>query len=137
MNAHQIATKLWWDGARSRFDLVVCAVTIDEGAAGDPDVARKRRALIADLPAVPVTPTARDLARSLITDSVLPARALADALHLAVAAVNGIEYLGTWNLRHLAGAVTRRRLENALRDRGYDAPTICTPEELLAEPEES
>ena len=59
VNAHQIATKLWWGGARSRFDLVVSAVTIDAPAAGDPDVARKRLALIADVPAVPVTPTPR------------------------------------------------------------------------------
>lgn len=62
---------------------------------------------------------------------------MADALHVAAAAVNGVEYLVTWNLRHLAGAVIRRRLKNPLRDRGHDPPTICTPEELLGEPEES
>lgn len=137
VNAHQIVTKLWWERARERFDLVVSAVTIDEAGAGDPDVARRRLALITGLPAVPVTLDVRNLARSLIDGGVLPAKALADALHLAAAAVNKVEYLVTWNLRHLAGAVTRRRLENALRDRGYEPPTICTPEELLSEPEDS
>jgi len=66
----------------------------------------------------------RELARALINSGALPPKALADALHVAAAAVNGVEYLVTWNLRHLAGAVIRRRLENALRDRGYDPPTI-------------
>lgn len=101
-------------------------------------VARPSRdvAVNAQLPAVPVSDAVRDLARSLIDGGVLPAKALADALHVAAAAVNRVEYLVTWNLKHLAGAVTRRRLENALRDRGYDPPTICTPEELISDPEE-
>jgi hypothetical protein len=113
--------------------LVVSAVTIREAGAGDPEMARRRLALIAGFPAVPINADVSDLAHSLIGTGALPAKALADALHLAAAAVNGIEFLVTWNLKHLAGAVTRRRLENALRDRGYEPPTICTPEELLSD----
>jgi hypothetical protein len=135
VNAHQIVTKLWWDRAPERFELVVSAVTIEEAGAGDAELARRRLALIAGLPAVPVTQRVRDLARSLIDGAIVPAKALADALHLAAATENHIEYQVTWNLKHLAGAVTRRRIENALRDRGYEPPTICTPEELLSEPE--
>ena len=137
VNAHQVVTKLWWERAPARFDLVVSAITVDEAAAGDPQVARQRLALIEGIPAVPITPAARDLAASLIAAGAVPPKALADALHLAIAAVNKVEYLVTWNLKHLAGAVIRRRLENALRERGYDPPTICTPEELVSEPEES
>lgn len=137
VNAHQVVTKLWWQQAHTRFELVVSAVTLDEAAAGDPDAARARMSLVAGLPAVPVTPEVRDLARSLISGGIIPAKALADALHVAAAAVNRLEYLVTWNLKHLAGAIVRRRLENGLRERGYESPTICTPEELLAEPEES
>ena len=136
VNAHQVVTKLCWERAHDRFDLVISAVTIDEAGAGDPEVAQRRLELIAALPAVPITPAGRDLARSLIDSGALPAKALADALHLAAAAVHQVEYLVTWNLKHLAGAVTRRRLENAIRERGYEPPTICTPEELLSELEE-
>jgi hypothetical protein len=134
--AHQQVTRLWWDEAPARFELVVSAVTLDEAAAGDPVLARARSALVSELSAVPVTTEARELARNLITDGVLPTKALADALHVAVAATNRVEYLVTWNLKHLAGAVIRRGLENALRKRGYEPPTICTPEELLPDPED-
>ncbi len=64
-------------------------------------------------------------------------RATLDALHLAVAAVGRADYLATWNMRHLAWAVVRRRLEQALRSMGYDSPTVCTPEELLEPPSEA
>lgn len=137
VNAHQVAARLWWDSAREHFELVVSAVTLEEVSAGDPDMARARTQLVASLSAVPVTTEARELARSLIDEGPIPAKALADALHLAVAAVNRVEYLVTWNLRHLAGAVIRRSLENALRRRGYEPPTICTPEELLGDPEDT
>lgn len=137
INAHQVLTKLWWERARIRFELVVSAVTLDEAAAGDPEMALARTTLVAGLPALPVTPDARELARSLVDAGVIPPKALADALHVAVASVNRVEYLVTWNLKHLAGAIARRRLENALRQRGFEPPTICTPEELLSEPEES
>jgi hypothetical protein len=137
VNAHQVLTKLWWERVQDRFDLVVSAVTIKEAGAGDSEMARRRLALIGGIPAVPITAEVSNLADSLIAMGALPAKALADALHLSAAAVNRVEYLVTWNLKHLAGAVTRRRLENALRDSGYEPPTICTPEELLSDTEES
>lgn len=56
-----------------------------------------------------------------------------DALHIAVAVVNGMDYLLTWNCTHLANATLRPRVEAACRDLGYEPPTICTPEELLGE----
>ena len=61
----------------------------------------------------------------------LPARAGADALHIALAAVHGMEYLLTWNLRHIANAEFRPRLEAACRARGYRPPVLCTPDELM------
>ena len=57
-----------------------------------------------------------------------------DAVHVAVAAVNGIDFLVTWNLRHLANAVRRGKIEETCRAAGTAPPIICTPEELL-EPE--
>jgi len=75
-----------------------------------------------------VTPEARTLAGELLRAGLLPPAAGADAL--AVAAAGRADYLATWNMRHLAGAVVRRRIESALRARGYDPPSICTPLEL-------
>jgi len=56
-----------------------------------------------------------------------------DALHLAVAAVNSVNYLLTWNSKHIANAAMRPRIEALCRQAGYEPPTICTPEELMEE----
>ena len=54
-----------------------------------------------------------------------------DAAHIAIAAANGVEYLVTWNFRHIANAVTRPRIESVCRQAGFESPVICTPEELM------
>jgi hypothetical protein len=72
-----------------------------------------------------------DLAKELIQAGALPAKAADDALHIAVAAMNGIPYLLTWNCRHLANATMRPVIEEICVGKGVKAPIICTPEELL------
>ena len=77
------------------------------------------------------SPQALDLAKELIQAGSLPAKAADDALHIAVAAMNGIPYLLTWNCRHLANATMRPVIEEVCERNGVKAPIICTPEELL------
>lgn len=132
--AHQRLTAEWWQATPTRFTLVASAVVTEEAAAGDPQVAATRLALLAGVPLLEVTPEALVLAAGLLRAGHLPPKANFDALHLAVAAVGRADYLVTWNMRHLAGAVVRRRLERALRAAGYEPPTLCTPEELLTAP---
>ena len=130
---HQVITADWWAAAPSRFELIASSVVVAEASAGDPDAAARRLALLAGLRRLPATPEARTLGRELLRAGLLPAKASVDALHVAVAAVGRADYLATWNMRHLAGAMVRRRIERELRARGYEAPTICTPEELTAD----
>ena len=61
---------------------------------------------------------------------LIPRKASEDALHIALATANGMDYLMTWNLRHIANAMTRSRIEALCRAEGYEPPVICTPEEL-------
>jgi hypothetical protein len=61
----------------------------------------------------------------------LPEKAGIDALHISVAAVNGIQYLLTWNCKHIANPSLRPAIERLCRDMGYEPPVICTPQELL------
>ena len=49
----------------------------------------------------------------------------------AIAVANGIEYLVTWNFRHIANAAMRARTESACREAGFEPPVICTPNELM------
>lgn len=128
--ARQQVTAEWWERAAEHFELVTSAVVVDEAGAGDPAMAARRLALLDGLRALPVTPDTRALAHDLLRAGALPAKALGDALHLAVAAVGRADFLATWNLRHLAGPTVRRRLERELLARGHEPPTLCTPEAL-------
>jgi len=128
--AHQQVTVDWWMNARPGFNAVVSELVIQEVAMGDPDSARRRMEAIADLPVLEMTEAGRELARALLDDLAVPPTAAADALHIAVAAENGADYLLTWNCRHIANAKIRALIERTLSMRGYDPPILCTPEEL-------
>ena len=71
------------------------------------------------------------LAADLLERGIFPANARADANHLAVATCAVVDYLLTWNYRHLANAQVLHRLENLLGGRGLHLPRVCTPEELM------
>ena len=128
--AHQQVTRGWW-AARARFDLYISQVVLDEAAAGDPEAAARRLAVVRGLPILEVTTAASEVAASFLRSGVLPANALIDAIHVATAAVHGIDYLLTWNCRHIANAAIRGKLERSCRMLGLQPPLICTPEELM------
>lgn len=63
----------------------------------------------------------------------IPPQAVRDAAHIAVAAVNSVDYLLTWNCKHLANAQIIRKISVVCNREGYNMPVICTPEELMGE----
>ena len=113
------------------FDLVASELVRREASVGDPQAVRDRLAILEGLPVLSVTQQADDLARALVSKGAVPSAEPEDALHIAIAVVNGIEYLVTWNLRHIANATMRSKIHGACTAEGYDPSTICTPEELL------
>lgn len=127
--AHQQITREWWSG-RGGFDLYSSRLVVRECEAGDPMAAADRLAALAGIPLLEQTQDAAVLSEALLRDVPLPERASADALHIAVAAVHGIDYLLTWNCAHLANVTLRPRIEAVCRALGYEPPLICTPEEL-------
>jgi predicted nucleic acid-binding protein len=131
--AHQQATAEWWAGGRHDFELYVSQLVLEEAAAGDADAAARRLGLIEGLDFLNLTEACLALAEKLVADGSVPAEAEADALHIAVAAVHGMDYLLTWNCRHIANAMMRTRIQRSCFEAGYDAPVVCTPEELLEE----
>jgi hypothetical protein len=78
-----------------------------------------------------VTEDAIVLAGDLIDGGGLPAKARLDALHVAMATVHGMDFLITWNCKHIANAATRYVIEDLCRAAGFEPPIICTPLELL------
>jgi hypothetical protein len=96
---HQQTTRRWWAN-RARWNLVVSSVVLQEALRGNHEYAVRRVDLLEGIPAVRVSAAARDLARELLERIPLPAKARVDAEHIATAAVTGLDYLATWNLKH-------------------------------------
>ena len=135
MAANQEATRNWWDEERVRFDLFVSQIVIQEASAGDAAAAQRRLESISGLAELPITDEVNLLAKELIDKTPLPEKAKLDALHIATATVNGMDYLLTWNCRHIANATLRNAMSQICQTAGYDLPVICTPIELIAETE--
>jgi len=120
----------WWETQRSKYDLVISGFVIAEARLGHPEAAERRLAAIMGLMELQATEEVRILGKQLVKRGALPEKAEIDAYHVAIAAVNGIEYLLTWNCTHIANAHTRPKIESACRALGYEPPIICTPNEL-------
>jgi hypothetical protein len=129
--AHQQITREWWDTRRHTFDLFVSQMVLDEASAGDPEAAAWRLAVLAPLPLLNPRAEGADLAQALLEQVLLPLGAAADALHIAIAVVNGMDYLLTWHCTHIANAALRSPIEAVCRRTGFAVPIICTPDELL------
>ena len=124
-------TKTWWEQRRNDFDLCIAEPVLRESARGDSDAADRRQRIPATLPLVSVTEPMLLLAKSFPSHFAMPANASDDALHVAIAAVHRVEYLLTWNCRHIANATMRPRLEALCQLEGYRCPIICTPPQLM------
>ena len=128
--AHQKLTLEWWQ-RRELFDLFASEAVLQEAAAGHPEPAGRRLSALEGCTIVAVDAQVATLARALLAAEALPAKALVDALHVAAAAVHGIDYLLTWNCKHIANAAARGTIEKTCRGAGFEPPAICTPEELM------
>jgi hypothetical protein len=131
--AHQEITRQWWLERRDRFDLFISQFVISEAGGGDREAAQERLRLLDGIAILEVSDKVTSLAELLIARSVVPPRAAADAAHIAVAAVHGMDFLMTWNCAHLANAMMVAQIAEACSAAGCTCPVICTPEALLEE----
>jgi hypothetical protein len=104
---------------------------MDEASAGDPTEVQKRMAVLSSLAVLEITEDAESLTEAILLSGVLPPQAVRDAAHVAVATVHTVDYLVTWNCKHLANAQIARRIAMVCQRLGYRMPVICTPEELM------
>lgn len=129
--AKQAATREWWDGGCSGLSLYTSFETIIEAGKGDERMAEDRLRLLQGIPILPLPDQAVGLVSKLINSGIVPAKAASDAVHIAVASANGIDYLVTWNFKHIANPFIRGRLRKAVGDAGFELPIMCSPDELL------
>lgn len=129
--ANQNTTLEWWENRRPDFELYISEFVLAEASQGHPEAAERRLQSMTDIDELETPAEVGDLALALIKAGSLPEKAELDALHIATAAVNGMDYLLTWNCKHIANAVMRPKVEAVCRDHGYEPPIICTPQELM------
>lgn len=123
---NQVVTRDWRRDAEERFELIVSALVLEEAGDGDPQVSRDRLAALEPLTVLDATDESITLA-----DALIQARAAQDAAHIAIAVVNGVEYLSTWNFRHIANPFAASKIEEACRAAGYEPAKSCTPRQLM------
>lgn len=129
--ANQGLTRDWWANERHKYDLFASAVVVKEARDGKPELAAARLELLNEVRLLEVTSDANELKDELLKQTALPRKAELDALHIAVAAVHGMDYLLSWNCKHIANAVTLPKVYAICRRSGYEPPFVCTPFELM------
>ncbi len=131
--AHQELTLEWWNQHRHRFDVFVSALVLEEAASGDPEMAARRLVELRGIPVLGLDEDARALAKRFLDSGLLPTKAVGDAIHVALATLHGMDYLLTWNCRHIANAEIVRGLVRLCAEAGYELPALCTPEQLMGD----
>jgi hypothetical protein len=131
--AWQEVTREWWDTQRPRFELFTSELVLAEASRGNPDAAQKRRQQLEGIPSLEVTNGVAELANRLVSEGAMPKEAADDAMHLALATVHEMDYLLTWNCRHLDNAERKPLLRSVCAIAGHRCPEICTPQELMGE----
>lgn len=133
--AHQKITKDWWRVRRTDFDLFISEFVIAEAAAGDQSAADDRLGILDGIPLLNASVEVDMLAKELIARKAVPEKAATDALHISIAAFHNIDYLLSWNCRHIANAEMQLPIQTVCVENGFSFPRICTPEELMGDSE--
>jgi hypothetical protein len=132
--ADQVATHEWWDECHQDYEMFISQVVLKEARRGDAGFAAARLERMTGIPVLSDLREAAELAKRLLADRIVPAVAVDDATHIALAAAHGMDYLLTWNCRHINNHRIRARIEQTCETVGLICPDICTPIELMKLP---
>jgi len=128
---HQEATRGLWPKLVDEYETYISALVHQEAGKGDAGQATMRIESIKPFRMLDIDDAIRFLAEKIIDGGGIPKEYPEDALHIAVAAVNGIDVLITWNFAHLNNPFTRMMIRQIIENEGFACPEICSPEELL------
>lgn len=131
ISARQQLTQIWWDSKINEFEVFVSDLVIEEAGKGDLNAASKRIEAISDFMVLKIDEDAAMIAKNLLSDGAIPQEYPEDAIHIAVASINRMTFILTWNFAHINNAIHREKIIKSVDQCGYTCPVICTPEELL------
>ena len=129
-NRQRLTQQFWYEHAH-RFELVISPTVISEINQGDTEAALSRLNLVSDTTRLPMSDAISNLTQTLLDTGAVPRNAEADATHIAIAAIHNIEYLATWNYKHIVNVYKRQHIEQVCTDKGFQPAIICTPAELM------
>lgn len=131
MAAHQEVTREWWQNQRSAFELFFSEAVRNEAAMGDMQAAAQRLAVLDEMQLLEIPLDALDLANALVLATALPEKAQVDALHIAIAAFEKMDFVLTWNFKHIANAQSAVKVRQVCESFDLACPVLCSPLELL------
>lgn len=130
---HQQATHSFWQLLTDELDPFVSALVIKEASRGDSTVAQKRQDIISAFPVLATTQDSEQLAQSIIESKGVPKEYPEDALHIALAAIAGMDFIVTWNFSHINNPFTKLMIRQAVENAGYECPEIVSPDSFLGD----
>lgn len=131
--SRQQATQQLWTEYADNFEFMISDIVLNEVSRGDVIAAQHRLEMLADLPVLDVSSESIMLEENLIDAGAVPQHSRPDAQHIAIATVNGIEYLISWNYRHIVNQAKRNLINEVCHTAGFQPTTLCTPIELVEE----
>ena len=129
----QQITQQFWENYTDRFVFVISPIVLTEASQGNPEAAQRRLEALSHLTVLEILPEADSLTQKLIDTGAVPQNLIPDAQHIAIATVSGVEYLASWNHKHIVNANKREHINQICREAGFEPITICTPAELIEE----
>lgn len=133
LGTRQQVTRQFWENHSDNFEFIVSDVVITEIRQGNKIAAQRRIDAVAGLTVLELSPEAVTLAQELINAGAIPKESQTDAQHIAVAVVNGIEHLTSWNYKHIVNETKRQHIDQVCQAAGYRPTILCTPAELIEE----
>ena len=128
--AKQILTRRWWE-RRESFELYISQTVVDEIRKGDPEAAKLRLQAIKEIPVLVLDDDVKRLVSGLLTSNAVPSHLEPDAQHIAFSSVFEMDFLITWNQKHIATEKKRRQIEAMIEGFGFEPPRLLTPEQHL------
>ena len=132
-SVRQEITRAWWEQDATKYSVYISDVVIREAGKGDRKASDKRLTFLQAFPLLDTLPEIESVIVRYIKEKVVPFGSAEDAAHLAFASVHQIQYLCTWNFKHLANVMALRRLREVNDKLGLFTPQVCTPEQLMGE----
>jgi len=129
--SRQLASRILLDKC-SDFEAYISVLVLAEIESGDTKRATMRCEVVSHFPVLQVTEQAEHLADRLIHAKAVPERFKEDALHLAIAAVNGIDVIVTLNFAHINNPFTLGKIRGLVESCGYRFPEVSSPDALIA-----